>query len=133
MTEPNPRLRSIWERFVNYELGHLHHVIGLFEKIEQRDAAEVLPATLPDPIDYASHREFVRRVLRNEVNLTAVGPRFVDRSQESQASVAYRTRINAEGSPSEAVAAGYVWTPGTELASKPARPSPSGIAQQGRP
>jgi rubrerythrin len=136
MTEKNPRIREIWERFVDYELGHLHHVIGLFEKFERRDPAEILPATLPEPVGYESHRAFVRQVLRAEVNLTAVGPSFVDRSEESQASAAYRAQMNAQGSPSEAVAAGYVWTPGTELAPPPARPSPtspSGTAQEARP
>ena len=28
----------------------------------------------------------------------------------------YRERLNRDGSPSETVAAGYVWRPGTELA-----------------
>jgi len=72
-SEPNPRLRDIWQRFVDYELGHLHFVRELFERIERRDAAEVLPATLPEAIDLAGHRAFVRKVLESEVDLRAVG------------------------------------------------------------
>ncbi|WP_437808487.1 hypothetical protein [Sorangium sp. So ce1078] len=117
-SESNPRIKAIWERFVDYELGQLHHVRRLFERIEKRDSAELLPAELPDPIEFRSHREFVRRVLQGEVHLRAVGKNIVDPTQvpESPQTLAYRERLNMSGSPSEAVAAGYVWVPGTELA-----------------
>ena len=120
-SEGNRRIKAIWERFLDYELGHLQYVRGLFESIERRDAAEVLDSKLPKPIAYESHRDFVRTVLRNEVGLTAMGPAFVPFSQESpeSPSVIYRSHMNSEGSPTNMVADGYVWSPGTELASKP--------------
>lgn len=118
--ENNARIKRIWERFLEYELGHLRFVADLFEKTERRDAAEILSASLPQPIRYESHREFVRQVLRTEVNLSAAGPKFVDRSQETAHTRDYRSHMNSEGSPSDTVAASYVWTPGTELAA-PAR------------
>src|SRR5688572_22807653 len=31
-SETNPRVRAIWERFLDYELGHLNFVISLFKK-----------------------------------------------------------------------------------------------------
>lgn len=114
--ETHPRLKAIWERFLDYELGHLDLVINLFKQHERRDPAEILPATLPDPIAYESQRDFVRLVLNREVNLRAAGAQFVTREQESRASLDYRARMNAEGSPSQVVAAGYQWQPGTELA-----------------
>lgn len=113
--ETNPRVKAIWERFLDYELGHFHHVAELFKKHENRDPAELFPGDLPQPIPFASQRDFVRQVLAQEVNLRAKGTQFVDQAQESQASIDYRTHINADGSPSESVAAGYIWTPGTEL------------------
>lgn len=115
-SETNPRLKAIWERFLDYELGQLDFVMNLFRKHEQRDPAEVLPATLPDPIPFESQRDFVRMVLGREVDLRASGTQFVPREQESRASQDYRNRLNAEGSPSDTVAAGYQWQPGTELA-----------------
>jgi rubrerythrin len=120
-SEDNPRIRAIWERFLDYELGHVRHVARLFEQIEGRDAAEVLPDRLPEPIRYESHRDFVREVLRREVRLSAVGTEFVDRDQESAETRAYRDHMNSQGSPSETVAAGYVWRPGTELTDPHAR------------
>lgn len=113
--ESNPRIKALWERFLDYELGHLHVAIEHFQRLEGRDAAQILPATLPEPIPIASQREFVRQVLANEVDLRADGPRFVPLAQEPERSVRYREQLNAMGSPTEQVAAGYRWRPGTEL------------------
>jgi hypothetical protein len=127
--ERNPRVRAIWERFCSYELGHLHTVLELFKKVERRDPAEVLPATLPEPIQYKSHRSYVRKVLAEQVQLRANGTQFVDESKDSEASVAYRNQMNSEGSPSQIVAAGYQWAPGTELT----RRSGNGKGREVRP
>jgi hypothetical protein len=118
--EKNARIKAIWERFLEYELGHVQYVARLFEKFERRDAAEVLNAKLPEPIAYESHRDFVRGVLRTEVGLTAVGQDFVPFSQEDPAgsSAVYRNQMNSAGSPSDTVARGYVWSPGTELSQR---------------
>lgn len=122
--ETNPKLKAIWERFLDYELGHLRFAVDLFQKIEGRDAAEILPERLPDPIDYESHRAFVKSVVLAERDLRASGPQFIPAAQElpGSPSVEYRTQINSEGSPSEAVAAGYRWSPGTELSQLPRVP-----------
>jgi hypothetical protein len=113
--EANPRIKALWERFLDYELGQLNYVAELFKKYERRDPAEIISDTLPEPIPFKSNREFVRKVLSEEVNLRALGTRFIDKSQESQASLEQRRILNSEGSPSQTVAAGYQWSPGTEL------------------
>jgi rubrerythrin len=126
--EQNPRIRAIWERMVSYELGHLHFVMDLFRTLEGRDPAEILPQTLPETISFASQRNFVRSVLNTEVDLRAIGTQFVDKSQEhaGSASVRYRSQLNSAGSPTEIVAAGYRWVPGTELMNKLAAVGVSG-------
>ncbi|HEY0100414.1 MAG TPA: hypothetical protein VGB76_15830 [Pyrinomonadaceae bacterium] len=113
--ETNSRIKAIWDRFLDYELGQLHFVMELFKQVENRDPAEVLPATLPEPIEYRSHREFVRETLAREVDLRASGTQFVSKEDEPERSLAYRAQLNSEGSPTETVAAGYRWRPGTEL------------------
>jgi hypothetical protein len=78
----------------------------------------VIPAELPEPIRYEAHRDYVRRVLADEVDLRSVGTRYVRVDEgESPETIAYRDRINASGSPSDTVATAYTWKPGTELAS----------------
>src|SRR5690606_22842409 len=50
--EPNPRLKAMWERMLDYELGHLHLVSELFKKHERRDPEEIVGARLPEPIAF---------------------------------------------------------------------------------
>ncbi|MCV4677128.1 hypothetical protein OFC08_30015, partial [Escherichia coli] len=45
--ESNPRVKALWERFLDYELGHLHLVARLFEDIERRDASQILTEVEP--------------------------------------------------------------------------------------
>ncbi|GHE27456.1 hypothetical protein ACFOED_10800 [Vulcaniibacterium thermophilum] len=113
--ETNPRIKALWERMLDYEMGQLRFVMDLCKRYERRDPAELLPETLPDPIPFASQRDFVRETLLAEVDLRANREEIVPLDQESEASRAYRQHINADGSPSEAVAQGYVYRPGTEL------------------
>src|SRR5690606_22305199 len=101
-TESNPRIKAIWERFLDYELGHLNTVVELFKKYERRDPAEILPDKLPDPIAYQSQREFVRKTLSEEIDLRARGTDYVGKNEESQASLEYRNQLNSTGSPSDA-------------------------------
>jgi rubrerythrin len=118
--EPNPRLKAIWERMLNYELGHLHVVAELFKKHERRDPQEVTGTHLPEPVPFASQREFVRQTLAREVDLRAKGTEYCSLEEEPQSSLDYRNQLNSQGSPSEVVAAGYSWRPGTELNRKAA-------------
>jgi len=118
--ETNPRIRALWEQFLDYELGHLQAAIRLFEEAEGRDAAELLgDGKLPPFIQFRSQREFVRQVLETETQLRKRGTDFVDESQEGKSSLEYRQAVNAGGSPSETVAATYSWMPGTELMREP--------------
>jgi rubrerythrin len=123
--ETNPRVKEVWQRFVDYELGHLHYVMEMFQRLEGRDPAEILPATLPEPVAFKSHREFVRRVLSQEVDLRADGTNFVDKGElaPGHRSLVYRDQLNSEGSPSDTASAGYQWAPGTELATRVQRSS----------
>jgi hypothetical protein len=127
--ETNSRIKAIWERFLDYELGHLARVRELIQAVEGRDPAEILNSKLPKPIAFESHREFVRDVLRREVTLNAVGPSFVPMGAATAASAStdYRSHMNSQGSPSELVAAGYIWAPGTELVHKLPRASGDGV------
>ena len=116
--ESNPRIRKIWERMLDYELGHFAVVSELFKQQERRDPEEVVPAKLPEPFPFESQREFVREVLVAEVDLRARGTEIVPREDEGESSLAYREHMNSQGSPSEIVAEGYAWRPGTELTLK---------------
>ncbi|MFN3579313.1 MAG: hypothetical protein ACK4VV_02430 [Pseudomonas sp.] len=116
--EDNPRIKALWERFMDYELGHLNLACDLFKKLERRDPAEVLGGKLPKMIQFKSQRDFVRKVLEEEADLRTNGTEYVPRANESKASQAYRRQLHADGVPNEIVSAGYQWAPGTELNKK---------------
>ncbi|MEE4073264.1 hypothetical protein [Pseudomonas viridiflava] len=113
--EDNPRIKAMWERFVDYELGHLNLACELFKNLERRDPAEILGGQLPEMIAFKSQRDFVRTTLAAEVDLRAHRVRYVNKQDENQASLDYRARLNAQGVPASVASAGYNWQPGTEL------------------
>ncbi|WP_070887361.1 hypothetical protein M1D96_10975 [Pseudomonas sp. D1-3] len=113
--EDNPRIRALWERFLDYELGHLNLACELFKKYERRDPAEVLGGQLPKMIQFKSQRDFVRQTLAQEIDLRARGVDYVAKDKEGRASLDYRARLNGEGVPANVVSAGYHWKPGSEL------------------
>ena len=116
--ETNPRIKAIWERFLDYEQGHLYRVAEIFKEATRRDTFEILPETLPEPLPYESQREFVRKVLIEEVDMRSRGTEYVGPNEESEATLAYRKHIHSEGVASDSVAAGYRYRPGTELSAK---------------
>jgi hypothetical protein len=120
--EGNPRIKRIWERFLDYELGHVQVARETFERFERRDADEVITQKLADPLVFESQREFVRRVLSTEIDLRAAGREIVsvDELPRNNPSLRYAAVMNHDGSPSELVARGYHFNPGTELASSQA-------------
>ncbi len=113
--ESNPRIRAVWERMLDYELGHFATVSELYKEHERRDPEEIIPNDLPEPLPFESQRDFVRQVLEREVDLRARGTEIVPLEEEGETSLAYRAHMNSEGSPTETVAQGYAWRPGTEL------------------
>src|SRR4051812_25478168 len=116
--ESNPRVRAIWQRMLDYELGHFHVVADLYREQVGEDPKSIVPESLPEPLPFESQRDFVREVLRTEVDLRARGTEIVALDQESEATLAYRAHMNSQGSPSEIVAQNYRWRPGTELSLK---------------
>lgn len=114
-SETNPRIKAIWEQFLDYELGHLATVSELFKKHERRDPEEVLGSKMPDALAFGPQRDFIRDVLETEVPLRTNGTEFVSLEQESKLSRQQRAELNADGSPTNTVSAGYQWSPGTEL------------------
>ena len=114
--ETNPRVKALWEKFLDYELGHLQVVLRLFKDVERRDPAELLgDGSLPPFIRFESQREFVREVVEKETQLRKRETQFVDEAEEGESSLEYRDAVNADGSPSTTISKTYRWTAGTEL------------------
>lgn len=70
---------------------------------------------MPGMLMIGPQRDFIREVLETEIPLRTNGTEFVPKEKESKRSIQHRDMLNAEGSPTNTVSAGYLWTPGTEL------------------
>lgn len=114
-SETNPRIKAIWERFLDYELGHLAEVRELFKKYARRDPAEILTEDVSTLLQIGPQRDFIREVLESEVPLRTNGPEFVPQEEESELSLKQRSILHADGVPTNIVSAGYQWSPATEL------------------
>jgi hypothetical protein len=117
--ESNHHVKAIWERFLDYELGHFQLACAALRQLERRDPVELIAHGFADPFPFRSQRAFVRKTAAAEMPLRAHGPR-ITAEPDSAATGLYRRTMHADGIPSEAVAAGYAWMPGTELYRKAA-------------
>jgi hypothetical protein len=106
--ETDPRIRQLWELHLEMEIGQLQAACRLMEQYENRDPAEFLPTELPTPTLFEENKEYVRKVLESQINLTADGPTFVsiDELPKDHRYFAYQATVNAGGwVPSEEVIA----------------------------
>jgi rubrerythrin len=75
--EVDPQVRRIWEVHLDMEIGHLKEAVEMYKKYAGKDPAEFLPESLPRPTAFQSNIDYVRKVLEEQVTLTAKGPEYV--------------------------------------------------------
>lgn len=81
--ESDERIKNIWSEHLLREIGHLHTAVRLLEKYENKHWSEVIPdGTFPELISFSEaevgNMEYIRKVLKNTVNLTATGENYAD-------------------------------------------------------
>ena len=105
--ETNPRIKALWERFLDYELGHLQVVMRLFEEVERRafmdlpeeddepemDLVAAFGEGRPEVVELGleSHQPG-RRVLAFELWLRLLGQARPQRPDDVETAVAARYR-----------------------------------------
>ncbi|HAR63558.1 MAG TPA: hypothetical protein DCS13_08855 [Candidatus Margulisbacteria bacterium] len=105
LQEPDPRIRSMWERNLRMEIEHLKIAADMMRRYEGREPESILPQSLPAEIKFESNVDYVREVLANQVNLTAMGTEFVpfDQIPPDYRYFMYQNKVNSGGAPSEMV------------------------------
>jgi hypothetical protein len=104
--EQDPRIRSIWERHLDMEIGQLHQAGTFLRRFEGIEPEELLPPQLPDtPVRFEPNKDYVREVLATQVDLRADGLDYVRDADlpRDHRSRRYREVVNAGGAPSEMV------------------------------
>ncbi len=71
--ETDPYIKKIWEMFFEFEVAHLHKACELLNKYENKEWQEVIPnGEFPKLLLLGPNIEYVRNILKNTVNCTAV-------------------------------------------------------------
>ena len=79
VTETDPYVKSLWEEFLDIEIGHLHKACHLLEKYENKSWEEVIPdGDFPAPISLHENIEYVRDVLSTTVQFTGLLEDYVN-------------------------------------------------------
>jgi len=106
MDETDNRIKNFWEENLMMEVEHLKAANELMKRYEHRDAQEIIPDGLPEPLlQFQPNIEYVREVLNNQVHLTAKESDFVsaDSLDKNDRYFQYQSLVNANGAPSDKV------------------------------
>jgi hypothetical protein len=94
ISESHPYLKTLWQRFLDYDLGQLQLVLEIFKITQKRDPAQLLEENSPAPLPFGPQREFIGHLLASKSNKL---------TPPSLESAHYRDQLNSEGSPSETI------------------------------
>ena len=117
-TESDPRIKSIWETFLGYELEHLRVAGEMLKKYENKDPEEIVGTKLPTPGTFEENKEYVANVLLHQADKRLLPDgKFANMSDlpKNWPSYEYQKIVDADGSPSEAVVRLRMQSEGAEL------------------
>ena len=111
-TETDDHVKKIWERYFEMEVGHLHKAAKLLQKYEGKEWQEVLPqGEFPELLRFEPQIDYVRKVLKNTVELTAGGEDYlpVDQIAPDSPFFRYQEAVN-KGGPEAVPSHKIIWT-----------------------
>ncbi|MBE0481745.1 MAG: hypothetical protein IBX68_12310 [Dehalococcoidia bacterium] len=69
-SEIDDRVKQVWQHNLEQEIEHLRISAELMKKFERRDPAELYPASFPQPTIFESSKDYIREILRSQIDLT---------------------------------------------------------------
>ncbi len=114
--EEVPRIKRIWELHLAMEIEHLKRAADVVRTVEKRDPEEILPKTMPRALHFRSNKDYIRKVLDNQVWLTANETEFVpmDDLPKDHRFFKYQEIVNAETVPSDKIIESHIAELGDE-------------------
>jgi hypothetical protein len=124
--EPLPEARKLWEDSLSMEIEHLRLACDLVKQYEKRDPAELLPESLPDDFKFQSNIDYIRDILKTQMNLTSYGSDIMpfDDLPDKTRYIHFQEIVNAKGCPSETVVDELIRKTGNDYRSEIAGPYP---------
>jgi hypothetical protein len=102
--EKEARVRQLYERHCAMEIEHLRIACELMKRIERRDPESILRQSgFSTALAFKPNKEYVRRVLKEQVDLTAKDAEFVPVGTlaDDDRYFTYQQRVNGDFSPTE--------------------------------
>ncbi len=115
-TESDERIRKIWERHLEMEIGHLHAAVELMKRVEGKDPVAEFPDSFPEPMTFENNVDYVRDILASQVDLTADMTEYVPVSSLPKDHRYFQVQqvINAGGTPSQQVITQHIEQMGSD-------------------
>jgi hypothetical protein len=104
--ESDRRIKAIWDLHCNMEIGQLQVACDFMRRLEGREPADLLPPALPEvAVTFEPNKDYVRRVLADQLRLQGDGPDLVPVGDlpADHRYHRYQETVNAGGNPSEQV------------------------------
>ncbi|GAA3562442.1 hypothetical protein GCM10022419_048860 [Nonomuraea rosea] len=125
-TEPDPRVKGVWELHLGMELEHLRLAAELFRRFDGRDPDQVLAPALPPPVTFEPNKAYVRDLLATQVGRTTEGTGYAHEPHE-RFSAMQSTIMSGGQPPSEQVVEDNRAISGAEYRLETEGPAPAGL------
>lgn len=96
-SEPDQRIRGIWEAHLMDEVEHLRIANELMKQNEKRDCLDLKLGEFPEITVFQSNKDYVRDIERSQYDLTADGQRYVKTEELSPDSRYFMFQHQANG------------------------------------
>ncbi len=109
ITEPNRRIKRLWEKFAKMEITHFNMVADLIRKYEGRDIEDIMQSDSIRPlIMFEPNKKYVNKVLEEQIDLVPYNMEFVHLADlpDNWPSFRYEKMVNSSRIPSEDVVKG---------------------------
>lgn len=126
-SEPDERIKNIWQRCLEDEIAHLHSAAELMRQFEGREPEELFPHELPQLTLFQPNKEYVRKIEAAQVDLTARDTDFVPVRElgPDHRFFEYQTSVNGDGFvPSQEVIEENIQTQGRDYRLETEGPHP---------
>jgi rubrerythrin len=77
-SEVDDRMKKIWQHHLEDEIGHLHAALAFAKKYDGMDPSDMLPDRFPELTIFQSNVDYVRDILKSQIDLTCDGFNYVD-------------------------------------------------------
>lgn len=109
-------LKKLWEQHLYMEIGHLNHAVKLLKEKEGKEAKDMLPKALPSIFKFQSNKEYIRKILEEQIHLTTQDQGYVSVKDldENSRFRTFNKKVNNIWVPSNEVIKDYIFRNGMD-------------------